>query len=356
MGGDLSVLDRPRRATAAAGDDLPPLRDGSARAHQRREVRRASRIYSRFVTLMKVTLPLTALAMLALVAAWPTLTELPRPRIVADKGQLEMINPRFYAADEQNQPYSITATRADQSNEFPGLVALDKPEAEMTEAGGTWVTIRSDRGWYDRNSGMLRMVGSVHVLRDDGSEFTTDEAFSEVDKGTAWGDRPVVGQGPQGEINAAGFRMADRGKSVVFVNQSKANVASGPAPAPAPAKPASAPVEVAALPPDPGPLPPAVPAAPAPPPSAAPVLPPPVAVAVTAPPKAVAPPATPAATASVPVPPPPAVKPGSRPAPVQSGDRIVVVSGAAQRGTAPNVHLVSPPPVKPPVPAKGAKP
>lgn len=302
----------PAGASAADSRPAPALRPVAAelpvlRVHQRRATRPVSRVYSRFVTLLKFALPALALAMLALVAAWPSLTELPTARIAADKGQLEMINPRYFSADEQNQPYSLTAARADQSEEQPGLVALDKPEAEMTETGGTWVTLRSDRGWYDRTTGILRMVGGVRVMRDDGSEFTTDEAYSDVRAGTAWGDHHVVGQGPQGEIDAVGFRMSDRGKTMVFLNESKANVASGaqvPGAAPAPPRPAAVPLP---------------PMASAPPPALA------------------APPAPPAAT---PVPPLP---------------RVTVVQSAEARH--PAVPAVGPPPRKPPVPAlKGGKP
>lgn len=200
------------------------------RVHRRRTVRPVSRAYSRFVTLMKFALPAAALAMLALLAAWPSLNELPTPRISADKGQLEMIKPRYFSADEQNQPFSVVAAQADKSADQPDILLLDRPEAEMTEKDGTWVTIRSDKGWYNQATGILKMRGNVRVLRDDGNEFTTEEADADVKKGTAWGDVHVVGQGPQGEIDAQGFRLSDRGKTVVFLNQSKAAVqaAEGP--------------------------------------------------------------------------------------------------------------------------------
>lgn len=209
------VADRPHGRIAAVSD-----------VHRRRIVRPVSRSYSRVVTLMKLTLPALALAAVALIAAWPTLNELPKPRITADKGQLEMINPRYFSADDKNQPYSLTAMRAEQSTDQPGIVVLDKPEAEMTETAGTWVTMRSERGWYDQNTGILKMRGAVRVMRDDGSEFTTEEAYSDVRKGTAWGDVHVEGQGPQGVVLAEGFRMSERGKTMVFLNSSNASVQS----------------------------------------------------------------------------------------------------------------------------------
>jgi lipopolysaccharide export system protein LptC len=254
-----------------------PRPDGGLLAHRRRLVRPVNRQYSRFVVLLKVLLPTLALGLVALLAAWPTLTEAPRLRLSVDKGRLEMVNARFFSIDEHGQPYSLTAARTDQSPGAPGIVDLANPQAEMTEEQGTWVTIHAERGWYNQDTGILKMRGRVYVLRDDGSEFTTDEAYTHVQKGTAWGDSRVVGQGPQGEIVADGFRMSDRGRTMVFVNSSNANlsgmalrparppvaaqveaqveapvtvpepvtpapVATAPPPAPTPAPPLSAPV------------------------------------------------------------------------------------------------------------------
>ncbi|BAI70744.1 hypothetical protein AZL_001060 [Azospirillum sp. B510] len=173
---------------------------------------------------MKFVLPAAALAMVALLAAWPSLNSPQGARITADAGQTEMLKPRYFSLDEHNQPFSLVAAKADKSTDQPDIVLLDDPRAEMTETTGTWVTMQSDKGWYNQTTGILLMRGNVHVLRDDGNEFTTSEAEADIRKGNAWGDKPVTGQGPQGEINAIGFRMTDRGKNVVFLNQSKAEV------------------------------------------------------------------------------------------------------------------------------------
>ncbi|MBP2299970.1 LPS export ABC transporter periplasmic protein LptC [Azospirillum picis] len=194
------------------------------RAHRRRDTRPVSRFHTRFVSAMKFTLPAAALAMVALLAAWPSLTSLPTPHITADSGQSEMLKPRYFSLDEHNQPFSLVAAKADKSADQPDIVVLDQPQAEMTENAGTWVTMSSDKGWYNQDTGILLMRGNVHVLRDDGNEFTTSEAEADIRKGNAWGDKAVSGQGPQGEIDAKGFRMSDRGKTIVFLNQSKAQV------------------------------------------------------------------------------------------------------------------------------------
>lgn len=219
-GGQGGAKTAPVHAPAHAPAESPAI----LRAHRRRDTRPVSRVYSRFVSAMKFVLPAAALAMVALLAAWPSLNSPPTPRVSADAGQSEMLKPRYFSLDEHNQPFSLVAAKADKSADQPDIVLLDDPQAEMTETTGTWVTMRSDKGWYNQNTGILLMRGNVHVLRDDGNEFTTSEAEADIRKGNAWGEQAVTGQGPQGEINAKGFRMTDRGKNVVFLNQSKAEV------------------------------------------------------------------------------------------------------------------------------------
>lgn len=197
--------------------------EGRTRAATR-TIRRLGRAYSRFVALSKFVLPAAALGLVAVIAAWPSLVNAPITFKKPEGNLSEIVNPKYLSVDDRKQPYSLTAARADQSGEFPGLTALSKPEAEMFDQGGAWVVVTAEKGWYDRSTGVVRMVDNVHVLRDDGGEFTTDEAFSDVREGDAWGDRRVIGQGPSGEIDADGFRLTEHGKNVVFINDNAAKL------------------------------------------------------------------------------------------------------------------------------------
>lgn len=175
---------------------------------------------------MKVVLPLGALGILATVVAWPSLVDTQGVRGAVDAGESELVRPRFYSVDESGQPFSMTAESAHEPDGDAGLVDLVAPSAEMTEKDGSWVTLSSRTGTFDRHTDILHMVEDVHIIRDDGTEYTTSDAYANVKNGEAWGDARVVGQGPQGEINAEGFRLTDRGRTIVFVNQSSANLSS----------------------------------------------------------------------------------------------------------------------------------
>jgi len=176
-------------------------------------------------------LPAVAIVLLGLLAAWPRLIETADTvALVVDRGRNEVVNAKFFGRDTGNQPYSVTSETAVQRQDHPDLVDMAKPSAEFTQRTGLWVTLSADRGIYHQESGHLEMYDTVHVLRDDGLEFTTAQALVDTKAGTAEGDRPVTGQSPTGEIDAQGFRIHDFGNTVVFLLQSRATL-SGADPA-----------------------------------------------------------------------------------------------------------------------------
>ncbi len=188
------------------------------------EVRLVGRRYSRLVAGLKIGLPALALLMIALIAAWPHLRDSHGALGKIDKSQTSMVNARYFSHDHQDRPFSMNAQSA---TEVPGqtnLVDLVKPEAEMTQTNGSWVTITSERGRYNQDDGRLLMLDNVHLLRDDGVEFVTDQADVDTKSGNARGDHKVVGHGPTGEVHADGFVATDHGKVISFTHSGNATV------------------------------------------------------------------------------------------------------------------------------------
>lgn len=190
--------------------------DGAGRRFAPPARRRVSRAYSRFVSLMKVSLPAVALLLVALLAAWPTIQQVNHPQREADVGRLEMQSARYFSIDADKQPFSVTADYAEQSADEPGVIILTNPEAEMTETDGSWVVLKGKRGRFNQETNLLVLKDDVVIMQDDGYEFTSDEALVDVKQGLAWGQHDVVGQGPFGEIKAQGFQIIDKGAKVVF--------------------------------------------------------------------------------------------------------------------------------------------
>ena len=188
--------------------------------------------HSRFVSRAKIALPTLAVAVLLIVVAWPMLERRNQPFIAPpDAGQLEMSDARYRGEDERSRPFEVRAERATRSNSQSKLVELVKPEAEMVLDGGSWITISAESGHYDRQSGQLTLQGHVTLYHDQGYEFTTDTAQIDTATGTAWGNARVTGQGPFGDVDAAGFRLADEGKTIVFTGRARLVLPNGGAPA-----------------------------------------------------------------------------------------------------------------------------
>lgn len=190
------------------------------------EARPVNTFYSRFVVGLKIGLPLLAAAMISVMGAWPYLTAKTGDGKI-DKSQTAMINARYFSRDRQDRPFSMTAKSAAEVPGHSNLVDLVHPEAEMTQTNGSWLTITSERGRYNQDDGRLLMLDNVHLLRDDGFEFVTDEAEIDTKSGNAWGDHKVIGQGPSGEIRADGFVAYDHGKTISFTRGSNANILGG---------------------------------------------------------------------------------------------------------------------------------
>ncbi|MDR3518299.1 MAG: LPS export ABC transporter periplasmic protein LptC [Azospirillaceae bacterium] len=187
----------------------------------------AARLYSRFVSAMKVLLPVLSLGVLALIAVWPSWHDANQTAASKDDGELHMIGARYYGVDQLNRPYSLVADNARQSSSEPGIVDLVKPQGEITLQNGNWVKVDANRGRFDQGRGQLLLLGEVALFQDQGYEFHTDVAHVDTTDNTAWGDDTIVGQGPFGEVHADGFRLVGGGTTIVFTGHSTMILAQG---------------------------------------------------------------------------------------------------------------------------------
>jgi lipopolysaccharide export system protein LptC len=123
--------------------------------------------------------------------------------------------------DRSSRPYTITSDSAEQALDGSGIVEMIKPVAEITLANGRWIAVKAAHGRYDQNNGKIDLDGAVELFHDDGYRFMTEKAHVDFNEGLVWGDQPVEGQGPKGEIRALGFRVTDKGQNTVFTGPSK---------------------------------------------------------------------------------------------------------------------------------------
>jgi lipopolysaccharide export system protein LptC len=194
----------------------------------------STQLYSRFVTWMKVLLPGVALVLIILVVAWPHLKlQDTRFRIgfsalkAGDAEDPSMLNPRFLGADKTQQTFSVTADIAKNLLNNKKSVELEMPKADIALDDGTWLVLTAETGIFTRLEETLELKGSVNMFHDSGYEFRTEQADINLTDGSATGSVAVVGQGPFGILNAEGFRLIDKGKTIYFTGKSKLTMYPG---------------------------------------------------------------------------------------------------------------------------------
>jgi len=200
-------------AKSARGPSEEPLkvpherRDWTARA--RGTAMDAIR-YSQFVALMKRALPIAAAALVAAVLVYAFL---PRPSdkitVTAQKMDVEndltMIKPKLTGADNDGNPFVITAEKAMQDPKYLHRAQLIKIEADMTMKDGRWLNANAAVGFFDMDSGALRLNGGISMYSDSGYELHTERLDGDMKKGLFHGPGLVTGHGPFGSLRANRF-------------------------------------------------------------------------------------------------------------------------------------------------------
>ena len=206
--------------------------------------------YSRRVALLKRMLPAIGVFLLLLIAVWPQLAPIwERMRFafpaidLREARELRMLKPRYAGTDRLGRPYVVTAAVGHQVPDRQDLMSLEAPRAEMKSHGGAEVVITADTGVYQSQTQLLDLFGNVTMAHENGTRFVTKTARLDAAHNTAEGNDPVEGHGPSGDIKSQGFRIYDKGDTVIFTGKSdmllkgtKVNAANArPAPAVPPA-------------------------------------------------------------------------------------------------------------------------
>ena len=190
--------------------------------------RRFTQTYSRFVSMMKFLLPVAALVLIGLVVLWPHLgTDDLRFKIgistIKSNSSKDpsLINPRFVGTDSEDKPYSITADLARSQGTETTRIELEMPKADITLDDGTWLVLTANSGLFIHAENSLKLEGAVNLFHDSGYEFRTEKASIDMASGIASGNLPIEGQGAFGILNAEGFKLVDKGKTIYFTGKSK---------------------------------------------------------------------------------------------------------------------------------------
>ncbi|HVI52756.1 MAG TPA: LPS export ABC transporter periplasmic protein LptC [Candidatus Sulfotelmatobacter sp.] len=206
-----------------------PARSAGSRSGNHNTVRTMLVRYTRFVSLMKMLLPAIAAALLGLVVIWPKIA--PRDTVFREAfanfniktiDTQSMQNPHYYGTDNRNMPFSVTANYASQVDLQNNVMSLDSPVADFTRKDGSGIILSADSGLFRQKDEILDLLGHVDLYQDNGFEMHTNSARLFVKQGEGSGDDPTHAQSPHGTIDGEGFRLKDRGRTIIFTGKCKA--------------------------------------------------------------------------------------------------------------------------------------
>lgn len=194
-------------------------------------------VYSFYVSLMKILLPVGIVLALGLAIGWPYIMSLNKENIIAiDTSQPEikenrMVRPHYISTDEKGQPFQLNADWAKQKSE--NRADLINPEGSMVMIEGQTFNLESQKGHYDSHEKTLTLENNVVLKSTNGDIIKTEKAVVDLDKGIITGNHPIEGKGETGEFKGEGFRVEKRaqgkkvitltGHSRVVINNNKKN-------------------------------------------------------------------------------------------------------------------------------------
>lgn len=180
--------------------------------------------YSRFVRVMRLALPVGAVAILGLLVIWPRLHGLDDAMIVPSTesvelerdGRVRLDSPRYVGEAGGAGAYSVEAEAARVDPASPRKIELERMRADIPTATDGDIAVEAGRAVYDRDRAMLDLAGGIEVMTDAGFKLTTQAAEVALEAGKLRSLTPVKGEGPDGELEADRLAVEDEGAILRF--------------------------------------------------------------------------------------------------------------------------------------------
>ncbi len=174
-------------------------------------------LYSRFVAVLKVGLPLIAAGMLA---ALFLITEdgpgggdlVFSPADLAALGSgMKVTGPVFSGVTEGMDRFRFTAAEVIPDAAPPTRATIVAIEGRVDFADGPGIDLRADGGEIDLEAQVLTLEGGVRAVSQDGYAFAADRVEVDLRAGGLTAAGSVAGDGPMGRIDAARLTVSGPG-------------------------------------------------------------------------------------------------------------------------------------------------
>lgn len=188
--------------------------------------------HDRVVRLAKFGLPVLGLVLVAVLAISPFDSRDDVSFILDKKGvdkateRMRIESARYAGEDNKGNKFTITADRAIQQSSDVPVVMIEGMRAQLGLAQGP-LLIAADRGNYDLDNQMVRVIGPVRVAGGDGYKLETSNVRVDMKQRTLASDGRVSGAMRLGQFEAGEMR-ADLGtRTVVLEGRPRLKITQG---------------------------------------------------------------------------------------------------------------------------------
>lgn len=208
--------------------DLPA---DSARAPARRDaIARAGR-HSRHVRILRIALPVCALAigMLYFLTSGHEVSigdmNASVSRVEIAKDRLRMVDPELKGVTDDNGAYKVTAEYAEQEVGNTKLVYLHKVRAEVNNGPRGWTRLTSPKGLFDTKTQALTLTGDIKVTTHSGLTSYLTRADVDMKSQIITSTEPVKVVFPDGELTSRAMHIAMKTREISFLGDVKLRTA-----------------------------------------------------------------------------------------------------------------------------------
>jgi lipopolysaccharide export system protein LptC len=186
-------------------------------------VYRAAQRHSRYVRLLRFSVPVGIAAVLLAVLLVNYMPPLGGFRLPGELGKLvikgtkiTMAQPRLSGYTTDSRAYEFSADAAAQDINKPNFVELQKIHAKMEMEDKSTVEMTAASGVYDVKSELLTLNENIYLVSSTGYEGRLTEAVVDVRQGNVVSDKPVWVKMLNGFLNAKRLDIVDNGTVVRF--------------------------------------------------------------------------------------------------------------------------------------------
>ncbi len=204
-----------------ADHSFAPLAPATASAERERALRSAHR-HTRLVRILRIVLPVGALAIMAFYFLSSNFTisigdmEASVSRIEINKDRLRMIDPRLEGVTGKKGSYVVTADYAEQEIANPSIVHLSAVRAEVDNATQGWTRLTSPAGVFDTTKEFLVLSGDIKVGTSSGMTSRLTRADIDMKTQTIVSPEPVEVNFPTGTLVSNKMHINMSAREVTF--------------------------------------------------------------------------------------------------------------------------------------------